>query len=80
MSEVSLYIIDVYPADSSVVSVIVTLIHVLAIWVTCLRLYHRYKISRLWWDDCVAAVAGIVDCVAVIDVWVGDARSSEEDQ
>lgn len=75
MSEVSL---DVYLTDPSVVSVSVTFIHVLAICVTYLRLYHRYNISRLWWDDCVAAVAGIIDCVAVVDVIVGDVKTSEE--
>jgi hypothetical protein len=75
VSEVSL---DVYLTDPSVVSVSVTFIHVLAICVTYLRLYHRYNISRLWWDDCVAAVAGIIDCVAVVDVIVGDVKTSEE--
>jgi len=57
-----------------VFSVIVTVIHGLAICLTSLRLYHRYKISRLWWDDCVAAVAGIIDCVVILDLWAGDNR------
>ena len=77
-SEVSLYIAYVYLTNLSVISVMVSVIHVLAICLTFVRLCHRYNISRLWWDDCIAAVAGIIDCVAIVDLWVGDVESSEE--
>lgn len=79
MSEVSLYIVYVYLTNPgpSVVSVTVSFVNLLAIFVTSLRLYHRYNISRLWWDDCIAAVAGIMDGVALINLWVGDDEPSE---
>ena len=60
-----------------VVSVTVSFINILAICVTFLRLYHRYNISRLWWDDCIAAVAAIMDWVALVNLWVGDDETSE---
>ena len=60
-----------------VVSVTVSFINILAICVTSLRLYHRYNISRLWWDDCIAAVAAIMDWVALVNLWVGDDETSE---
>ena len=82
MSEVSLYIVDVFYIIISlilpfVVSVTVSFINILAICVTSLRLYHRYNISRLWWDDCIAAVAAIMDLVALLNLWVGDEESGE---
>jgi len=62
---------------TSFIRIIITVIHVLAILLTCLRLYHRYSISRLWWDDCSAAVAGIIDCVAILDLWLGNVDSNK---
>jgi len=56
---------------SAFLGITVSLINITAICITSLRLYHRYNISRLWWDDCIAAVAGIMDCVALLNLWVG---------
>ncbi|KAF8806897.1 hypothetical protein BYT27DRAFT_7101075 [Phlegmacium glaucopus] len=59
------------PAVSLCRSVCVTIIHIFAICLTFLRLFHRHNISRLWWDDYLAALASIVDCGAIIDLWLG---------
>lgn len=64
----------------SVVSVTISGINLLAICLTIVRLYHRYNISRLWWDDCVAAVAGIMDCVAILVFWVGNVESESSEE
>ncbi|TFK45009.1 hypothetical protein BDQ12DRAFT_673952 [Crucibulum laeve] len=58
------------PAQSYPVwKAIVTLTHVLAISFTLVRLTHRYRTRRLWWDDYVAVVPLLADVLFCIVFW-----------
>ncbi|KAH6891833.1 hypothetical protein BKA70DRAFT_1201425 [Coprinopsis sp. MPI-PUGE-AT-0042] len=50
--------------------VCVTVLHVVAICSTVLRVRIRWKDARLWWDDYVAAATALVDVVFVITYWL----------
>jgi hypothetical protein len=49
--------------------VITTLLHILAIGLTLLRLYYRLNTSRLGWDDLTAALAVLVDVAYFALLW-----------
>ncbi|KAF9226175.1 hypothetical protein BS17DRAFT_867892 [Gyrodon lividus] len=48
----------------------VTVFHALAVILTSFRLWFRYHIRRLWWDDFWAALALICDAVCMVVGWL----------
>ncbi|KIK80023.1 hypothetical protein PAXRUDRAFT_833778 [Paxillus rubicundulus Ve08.2h10] len=49
--------------------IMVTVFHALAVILTSFRLWFRYHIRRLWWDDFWAALALICDFVCMVVGW-----------
>ena len=47
-----------------------TVFHFLVIGATSLRLVHRWRTKRLWWDDYSAFVVLVVDIVYVVHMWL----------
>ncbi|KIJ15183.1 hypothetical protein PAXINDRAFT_169330 [Paxillus involutus ATCC 200175] len=50
--------------------IMVTVFHALAVILTSFRLWFRYHIRRLWWDDFWAALALICDFVCMVVGWL----------
>jgi len=50
--------------------VCVTILHLFVIGVTSVRLVHRWRTKRMWWDDYGAFVTLIVDVLVVILMWL----------
>jgi hypothetical protein len=48
----------------------VTLFHLLAVGSTLLRLVHRWKTKRMWWDDYITVIPFTVDIVHIILMWL----------
>lgn len=46
-----------------------TAIHVTGIGLTVFRFRYRAKTQRLWWDDWIALLAMLVDCVYITILW-----------
>ncbi|KAF8188668.1 hypothetical protein BJ912DRAFT_1106729 [Pholiota molesta] len=61
------------------VDIITTLLHILAIGLTLLRLYYRLNTSRLGWDDLTAALAVLVDVAYFALLWPFFSTTSNED-
>ncbi|KDR80810.1 hypothetical protein GALMADRAFT_153236 [Galerina marginata CBS 339.88] len=51
-------------------NVLVTVLLVVAISLTCFRLYYRKYIQRLWWDDCTAGLATLIDFGFIPLIWI----------
>ena len=48
----------------------VTLLHLLAAGSTLLRLVHRWKTNRMWWDDYITVIPLMVDIIFIILMWL----------
>ena len=48
----------------------VTLFHSLVIGVTILRLVHRWRSKRMWWDDYSTFIVLLVDVMYVVIMWL----------
>ncbi|KAG6370901.1 hypothetical protein JVT61DRAFT_10924 [Boletus reticuloceps] len=57
------------PETVSALLILVTVFHALALILTSFRLWFRYYIRRLWWDDFWAAFALICDAVCMVTAW-----------
>ncbi|KAH9479329.1 hypothetical protein JR316_0007919 [Psilocybe cubensis] len=49
--------------------VVLTVVHVIAITLTAFRVYYRAVTQRYWWDDFVATMALVGDCVYLSALW-----------
>ncbi|KAF8552135.1 hypothetical protein OG21DRAFT_1523977 [Imleria badia] len=54
---------------NALAQVLATVFHALALILTSFRLWFRYHIRRLWWDDFWAALALLCDAVCMVTVW-----------
>ncbi|KIJ63095.1 hypothetical protein HYDPIDRAFT_168681 [Hydnomerulius pinastri MD-312] len=57
------------PVGVSVLLVLSTVFHGLAVILTSFRLWFRYHIRRLWWDDFWAALSLCCDFVCMVVLW-----------
>lgn len=53
-----------------VFTVVITVLHVVAISSTVFRLCHRIRNRQLWWDDYVTIIPLMLDCVYVGVIWM----------
>lgn len=58
-----------YQSNVRFIEVLVTVFHALALILTSFRLWFRYHIRRLWWDDFWAALALLGDAVCMVTMW-----------
>jgi len=47
-----------------------TLFHLLVVGATSLRLVHRWRTMRMWWDDYSAFIVLLVDVMYVVLMWL----------
>jgi len=50
-------------------SVILTVLHIIAIGSTIFRLLHRFRIKKIGWDDYVAVIAVSFDISVLVQLW-----------
>jgi len=50
--------------------VCMTFFHLLVLGITSVRIVHRWRTKRMWWDDYGAFVSLIVDVIYVILMWL----------
>ena len=50
--------------------VCMTLLHIVVIGTTCLRLLHRCQTKRMWWDDYITIIPLLVDVAYVVLMWL----------
>ncbi|KIJ91679.1 hypothetical protein K443DRAFT_14202 [Laccaria amethystina LaAM-08-1] len=50
---------------------IVSVFQITALSVTIFRVYHRFKTSRMWWDDYVVVLVFMLDTLGFVNVWYG---------
>ncbi|KDR83025.1 hypothetical protein GALMADRAFT_238781 [Galerina marginata CBS 339.88] len=51
-------------------SIVITIFHCLAIISTLFRVYHRARKGQLWYDDYIAIIPLVFDCIYVVTFWV----------
>ncbi|TFK35217.1 hypothetical protein BDQ12DRAFT_612018, partial [Crucibulum laeve] len=64
-------------ALSSVLSVCITIIHLIAISTSLLRVAYRRCTRRLWWDDYASIVPAIFECFKIVVTWLRLRHQSE---
>lgn len=50
---------------------VISIFQITALSVTIFRVYHRFKTSRMWWDDHVVVVVFMLDALGFINFWYG---------
>ncbi|KDR75564.1 hypothetical protein GALMADRAFT_248043 [Galerina marginata CBS 339.88] len=64
------------PPNSLVWVVCPTVLQVIAIGFTFIRLVHRWRTCRMWWDDWVVLIPLIVDCLYLSLTWAATEKPS----
>ncbi|TFK34322.1 hypothetical protein BDQ12DRAFT_372532, partial [Crucibulum laeve] len=63
-----------------VLSVSVTILHVIGILSSVLRVEYRRRMHRLWWDDYASIVPAAFECVAIAIIWLRFRRYGDSEQ
>lgn len=50
-------------------TVSITFVHCLSLSMTLIRLNHRWRTSRIWWDDYVVVIPWVFDLFSTIILW-----------
>ncbi|KAF8957359.1 hypothetical protein BDZ97DRAFT_113498 [Flammula alnicola] len=58
------------PQNALVWKVCITLLHLLSISCTIIRIGHQCRIGHLWWDDHLVGMIVVVDCIYLITMWL----------
>ena len=54
----------------TVTEVCISILHGIAIISTCLRVEHRRRARRLWWDDYATIIPAVVEVLNVAVLWL----------
>ncbi|KAF9002138.1 hypothetical protein BDQ17DRAFT_1426098 [Cyathus striatus] len=58
----------------------VTIIHVIAILAACLRIEHRRRSRRIWWDDYASVLPALLECLNLAVQWARMHHFSDKEQ